>query len=117
MHVDIPWSDDGGHVPGADRVSHEPGDALEFYSYLLELKRRGLLGGIGIIHDGTPKDDTDAAWTQDARQHVLLIEGKQGLHPVQDISVLVPHPSRALEESSPDTLTGLVNWFIREAEK
>ena len=48
-------------------------------------KNRHRLGGIGIIHDGTPQDKTDAAWVEDFRNHLRLMEEKSGLHPDQDI--------------------------------
>jgi len=113
VQLDIPWADDGGHVPGADRVSKEPGDALEFHEYLLELKRQRLIGKTGIIHDGTPKDSTDAAWVQDAREHVMLMEEKYKLRPDQDIfKSWMPHPTHALPETQPDTLTSLIDWYF-----
>ena len=114
VQLDIPWSDNGGHVPGADRVSKEPGDALEFYEYMHELQRRHLLGRIGIIHDGTPLDTTDLAWVQDAREHLLLLEEKHELRPDQNIfQSWMPHPTHALPESQPDTLTSLIDWYVR----
>ncbi len=114
VQLDIPWTDDGGHVPGADRTSKEPGDALEFYAYLQELQRQHLLGRIDIIHDGTPQDKTDAAWVQDAQDHLRLMEKKNGLHPDQDIfQSWMPLPAHALPESQPDTLTSLIDWYLR----
>ena len=113
VQLDIPWSDDRGHVPGADRVSKQPGDTLEFYQYLVELERRRLVRGIGIIYDGTPNDATDAAWVQDTKQHEILLEKKYDLRPDQDIfQSWMAHPTRALPESQPDTLTSLIVWFV-----
>jgi hypothetical protein len=113
MQLDIPWSDDGGHVPGADRASKQPEDSLAFYAYLQALQRLHLLGRIGIIHDGTSQDKTDAAWVQDAREHLRLMEEKHGLHPDQDIfQSWMPYPTHALPESQPDTLTSLIDWFF-----
>jgi len=116
IHLDIPWTDDGRRVPGADRPSKEPGDALEFYGYMQELQLQGLIGKIGIIYDGTPNDKTDAAWVKDAQDHVLLLERQQGLRPDQDIfQSWMPQPSHALPESQPDTLTSLIDWYFSPA--
>jgi hypothetical protein len=113
VQLDIPWSDDGGHVPGADRASKEPGDALEFYGYLQELQHQRLVGRIGIVHDGTPKDTTDAAWVEDAQNHLRVMEEKYGLRPEQDIfQSWMPRPTHALPESQPDTLTSLIDWYF-----
>jgi hypothetical protein len=113
VQLDIPWTDDGLRVPGADRPSKEPGDALTFHESLVDLKRRGLVGGIGIIYDGTPKDATDTAWVQDAQDHVMLMEKKNGLRPDQEIfQSWMPRPTRALPESEPDTLTSLIVWYF-----
>jgi hypothetical protein len=114
MQLDIPWSDNGGHVPGAARPSKQPEDTLTFHAYLRDLRRQGLLGEIGIIYDGTPKDTTDAAWVQDAKEHVALLEGKYHLRPEQSIfQSWMPNPARALPESQPDTLMGLANWYLQ----
>jgi hypothetical protein len=113
MHLDIPWTDDGGHVPGATSVSHEPADAITFYHALEDLRRQHLVDGIGIIVDGTLKDTTDAAWVQDARSHLQLLEGQYHLRPDQQIfQSWMPHPSYALPETQPDTLTSLVDWYV-----
>jgi hypothetical protein len=113
MQLDIPWTDDNQLVPGASRPSMEPGDALTFYRYVRELMHHGLVGKIGIINDGTPKDTTDAAWTEDARDHVRLLEEKYGLRPDQDIfQSWMPHPAHALPEWQSDTLTGLIVWYF-----
>ncbi len=114
MQLDIPWTDDGRHVPGADRISKEPGDALEFYANLQELQRQHLLERIGIIHDGTPQDETDAAWVQSAENHLRLMERKYGLHPDLDIfQSWMPRPTHALPESQANTLTSLIVWYFR----
>jgi len=113
MHLDIPWSDDGGHVPGADLPSHEPADAVTVYHALEDFRRQHLVDGIGIIEDGTLKDTTDADWVRDARNHLELLEGQYHLRPDHQVfQSWMPHPSRALPETQPDTLTGLVDWYI-----
>jgi hypothetical protein len=118
VQLDIPWADDGGRVPGTERASKEPGDALAFYAELQELQRQHLLGGIGIIHDGTAQDKTDAAWVEEARNHVRLMEQHHGLRPDQDIfQSWMPYPTHALPESQPDTLTSLIDWYFNSPVK
>lgn len=113
MQLDIPWTDDGQHVPGATSLSHEPADAITVYQALEDLRRQHLVEGIGLIEDGTPKDTTDAAWVRDARGHLQLLEGQHHLRPEQEVfQSWMPHPSRALPESQPDTLTSLIDWYV-----
>jgi hypothetical protein len=81
MQLDIPWSDDGKKVPGAESVSHEPADAITVYRQLEAFEGQAVLDGIGIIHDGTPLDTTDVAWIDDAKMHVRELEQFQGLRP------------------------------------
>jgi hypothetical protein len=115
MHLDIPWSDDGKKVPGAAFVSHEPADAITFYRQLEAFKGQEILERIGIIHDGTPLDTTDVAWIDDAKKHVIELEQFRGLRPDHELfQTWMPHPSRALPESDPTTLTGLVDWYIKQ---
>ena len=93
-----PWSDDGKKVPGAEFVSHEPGDAITFYRQLEAFEGQEVLDGIGIIHDGTPLDTTDVAWIDDAKKHVRELEQFQGLRPDQDLfQTWIPHPRIARE--------------------
>ncbi len=113
VDLDIPWTDDGGHVPGAALPSHEPADAITVYHALEGFKHRHLVGGIGLIEDGTPKDTTDAAWVHDARDHLQLLESQYHLRPEQQVfQSWMPHPSRALPETQPDTLTSLIDWYV-----
>ena len=105
LHLDIPWAN------GAP--SKEPADALAFYQYAQTLKKEHLLGKIGIIFNGTPRDTTDAAWMQDARNHVLELQDKYRLHPDQAIiQSWMPHPTHAMPDSDPDALTSLVNFYV-----
>jgi hypothetical protein len=113
VQLDIPWTDDGGHVPGATSPSHQPADAITVYHALEDLRRQHLVDGIGLIEDGTLKDMTDSAWVQDARGHLQLLEGQYHLRPDQEVfQSWMPHPSRALPETQPDTLTSLVDWYV-----
>jgi hypothetical protein len=115
MQLDIPWSDDGKKVPGAEFVSHEPADAITVYRQLEAFVGQEVLDGIGIIHDGIPLDTTDVAWIDDAKKHVRELEQFQGLRPDQDLfQTWMPHPSLALPESDPTTLTSLVDWYVKE---
>jgi hypothetical protein len=115
MQLDIPWSDDGKKVPGAEFVSHEPADAITFYRQLEAFDGQDILDGIGIIHDGTPLDTTDTAWIDDAKKHVIELEQFHGLRPNQQLfQTWMPHPSHALPESDPTTLTSLVDWYVKE---
>jgi hypothetical protein len=115
MQLDIPWTDDGKKVPGAEFVSHEPADAITFYHQLEAFKGQEILERIGIIHDGTPLDTTDIAWVDDAKKHVIELEEFHGLRPDQQLfQTWMPNPSHALPESDPTTLTSLVDWYVRE---
>ena len=115
MQLDIPWTDDGKKVPGAEFVSREPADAITFYRQLEAFKGQEILDRIGIIHDGTELDTTDIAWVDDAKKHVIELEQFHGLRPDQQLfQTWMPHPSRALPESDPTTLTSLVDWYVKE---
>jgi hypothetical protein len=81
MQLEIPWSDDGKKVPGAQFVSHEPADAITFYRQLEGFEGQEVLDGIGIIHDGTPLDTTDAAWIDDAKKTCARARAIPGLAP------------------------------------
>ncbi|HEY2529191.1 MAG TPA: hypothetical protein VGJ20_14795 [Xanthobacteraceae bacterium] len=81
--------------------------------YQFAQQHRGLFGKIGMIYNGNPNDPSDAAWVQSARDHVLLIERDFGLHPDQAVfQSWHPHPTHTLPETSPDTLTSLVDFYV-----
>jgi hypothetical protein len=107
LNLDIPWA--------SRPPSEEPSDALAFYRQAQEMQRQDLVEKIGIINDGTPADATDAAWVENAKNHVLLLEGRYGLRPDQDIfQSWMVHPTHALPDGPDrDTLTGLVRWYFR----
>ena len=110
IHLDIPWL--------AAPPSKEPADAVAFYKYMQELKQQGLIEKIGIIWNGQPRDETDAAWVQDAESHARLLEGKYGLHPDQVIfQSWMVHPTHVLPETDPSTLTSLIDWYLSPARK
>jgi hypothetical protein len=51
---------------------------------------------------------------QDAKSHVLLIEGQLKLHPDRAIfQSWNPYPTHVLPETAPDTLTHLVDFYIK----
>jgi hypothetical protein len=103
MHLDIPFNH-----------PREESFAVDFYRYVESLKRQQVIGAIGIIYNGTPSDASDESWTQDAREHIHIIEDKNGLHPDHVlIESWTEYPKHALPDSSPSTLTGLVNFYAR----
>jgi hypothetical protein len=56
-------------------------------------------------------DPSDAAWVQAAREHVILMERDYGLHPDQAIfRSWHVHPTDAMPETSPHTLSSLVDF-------
>jgi hypothetical protein len=81
------------------------------------LKERGLIGQIGVIYNGTPQDTTDTAWIQDAQSHVRLIEDRLQWLPDRAIfQPWQPNPTHALPETTPDTLTHLVDFYLSRGE-
>lgn len=98
-----------------DTPFNHPGEealAVRFYRGVEQLKRQGLVDKIGIIYDGTRDDPTDEAWVSDAEQHIRLLEDKDHLHPDQAVIFSwMEHPQHALPESSPGSLTSLVDHY------
>jgi hypothetical protein len=106
MHLDIPFNRPG-----------EEGFAVEFYRYAERLRQQNLLATIGVIYNGTPSDTSDESWIQDAKKHIHLIEDKNGLHPDRVlIQSWEAYPQHVLPESSPGSLTGLVNFYARRVK-
>jgi hypothetical protein len=106
MHLDIPFNH-----------PKEESFAIDFYHYLENLKQQKLLAAIGVIYDGTPSDTSDESWTQDARGHIQIIEDKNGLHPDHVlIQSWTPYPTHVMPDTSPNTLTGLVNFYARRVK-
>jgi hypothetical protein len=103
LHLDIPFLRPG-----------EEGFAVQFVQYAEVLKQQNLIGAIGIIYNGTPADRTDESWVLDAEEHIRLIEDKNGVHPNHVlIQSWQEYPQHMLPESSPGSLTGLVNYYAR----
>jgi len=102
VHIDVGWAN-------PDASQH----LRTYYAYLQDLVRRRLLEKIGIIYNGNPNDPSDAAWVQAARDHVTIAERDFGLHPDQVVfQSWHVHPTHAMPETSPDTLTSLVNFYV-----
>jgi hypothetical protein len=90
-----------------------PQHARMVYGYAQDLIKRRLLGGVGVIYNGNSDAASDAAWVQSARNHVLLMERDYGLQPDQAVfQSWVPHPTHTLPETSSDTLTSLLDWYV-----
>jgi hypothetical protein len=101
MHLDIPFNRPG-----------EEAFAVEFYRYVEHLKQQNLIGAIGVIYNGTPTDTSDESWILDAKEHIHLLEDKDGFLPDQVlIQSWQAHPQHTLPETSPGSLTGLVNFY------
>ncbi len=66
----------------------------------------------GIIYDGNPLDPTAEAWIRSAKEHIE--EWRSVVHsPPDHVAIESWHrfPERVLPETSPTTLTNLVNWY------
>jgi beta-lactamase regulating signal transducer with metallopeptidase domain len=67
----------------------------------------------GIIYDADDAAHSDAAWTDNTRQHIAEIESALGLHP--DVAIFrswAGSPSRVLPETQPLTLTNLASQYL-----
>lgn len=107
IHLDIEW-------PLHNGVQ----DALEVYRASQDLQRRSVLGQIGLIYNGSRQDKSDQAWTQAARDHLLLMEGQNRLRPDQVIfQSWTPNPTHAMPESDPNALTSLVDFYFSKQGK
>lgn len=105
LHLDVPF-------PRRDEANY----AVAMFRYSEELKAQKLLDKIGIIYNGTAKDEDDSSWTRSARSHVALLEDELHLRPDQAIfQSWSKFPTHALPDTSPDTLTGTVLYYARRA--
>jgi hypothetical protein len=106
MHLDVPFL-----RPDEERY------AVEFYRYVVDLKQRHLIGAIGVIYDGTRADTSDESWIQDAKEHIRLLEDKDGMRPDHVlIQSWMEYPQHSLPDSSPSSLTGLVNFYVHRGK-
>ncbi len=70
--------------------------------------------GYGIIYDGAPKQTSDDAWVQSAKQNIVAWESTVTTGPANImIQSWEPHPSRLLPETDPTTLPSLVDYYCR----
>lgn len=94
-----------------------PREPNELFHLAEAMKARGLIGQIGVIFNGAPQDRTDAAWVQDAERHIQLVEDQLHWHPDRAIfQSWTLHPTHALPEAAPDTLTHLVDMYLGRGE-
>jgi beta-lactamase regulating signal transducer with metallopeptidase domain len=67
----------------------------------------------GIIYDADEAARSDAAWTDNTRQHIAEIESALGVHP--DVAIFrrwAGSPSRVLPETQPLTVTNLASQYL-----
>ena len=77
-----------------------------------EFGARGI--NFGIIYDGNPGDPSDEAWTRNAEVHFDAVEGRLGIIPDQAIlQTWMVHPTHMLPETTPGTMTNLVDRYAR----
>lgn len=106
LHLDVPF-------PREDSEQ----SAVKLYREAETLKRRQLLGKIGIIYDGNPGDTSDLQWVANAESHIKLLETHYGLRPDQAvIQSWHPHPTHAMPDSSSDSLTSIVSFYAARPE-
>jgi hypothetical protein len=102
LQIDAAWAE-----PGADASMRA------VYAYAQGLMRKGQLAKIGIIYNGNPGDASDAGWVASARAHIDLVEHTYGFHPDQAVfQSWHKYPTHTLPETSPETLTGLIDFYI-----
>ena len=69
----------------------------------------------GVIYNGDPRDNSDAAWVTDAARHIERIESDLGLIPDQAIfTTWDSYPKRVLPETSPTALAYLPMEYLRK---
>jgi len=75
------------------------------------LKKAGI--PFGIIYNGTPADQTDAAWIEDAKAHIRLVESILGMKPNRaKFQSWTDRPRKILPETAPDSFTSLVKGYV-----
>jgi hypothetical protein len=106
VHLDIPFGRPG-----------EEGVAIDYFAETDRLKRQGLIQAAGVIYDGTPTDPSDAAWVAVDKTHIRLLEDKHHLRPDQAlIQSWQAYPQHVLPDSSPGSLTSLVDYYADRAK-
>lgn len=100
LHLDVLWE-----TPNKER------SVAALFRYAETLKRQGYLGKIGIIYNGS--GNTGELWIQSAHDKILSIEVKDALRPDQAIiQSWSPYPTHTMPDSSPNSLTSLVNFYV-----
>jgi hypothetical protein len=67
----------------------------------------------GVIYDGHGRDPTDEAWIASAKEKIVVMEDQH--HIIPDYVVFAtwnPHPTHALPETDPTTLSSLIDWYL-----
>jgi len=102
MHLDVEWA-----------MKNGVRDAVQVYNFCQQLRHQGLLDKIGLIYNGTPRDTSDQMWVQNARDHILVMEGQYRLRPDHVIfQSWQAYPTHAMPDTATDTLSGLVNYYF-----
>jgi hypothetical protein len=77
------------------------------------LRQHGL--GYGVIYKGTYLDRTDAQYIVSTQQHIKDWQATVAEHPDRVLfQSWEPNPTKILPETSPTTLTYLVNWYCTQ---
>jgi hypothetical protein len=98
LQIDADWNNPN-HVEGIRRSA--------------EIAARNRLP-VGMIYDGKDNDTSDRQWITSAKANIIAAESILGRRPDQAIfETWVAHPSRVLPETDADSLTGLVNYYVR----
>lgn len=68
---------------------------------------------LGVIYNGSRRDDTDLSWSNAAIAHFKLIEGQLGVRPYAAIfQSWTDRPRKMLPEDEPGTLTNVVATYL-----
>jgi hypothetical protein len=107
LQLDIPWAH-----------PHEDKAAFDLYGFAQTLKKQELIGKLGIIYDASVTSTSDHSWVREAEKHIHTIQTVHGIVPDQAIiQSWQVHPTHVLPETAPDTLTGLLSYYIRSIGK
>jgi hypothetical protein len=90
--------------------------AVDWAPDMLSIGRQTRDRGIkfGVIYDGNEADLSDEAFAQTALAHADALEALLAGPPDQAVfQSWVTHPRKALPETSPDTMTGIVKAYLR----
>lgn len=69
---------------------------------------------LGVIYNGRGNDRSDQQWITSARTNIDSVEAILGQRPDQAIfQTWMAHPARVLPETDADSLTGLIEYYVR----